>query len=284
MSPQVSLTGIDHIIIAVQDLDQATDDYTQVLGFAPSWRGTHKNYGTKNALFCFENTYLELLAPEADAPASLRLREHIAQHQEGLYGIALGCNDLDQARNALKQQQIDCPEIAQGQGIDATSGAMRTWKNLFLPMAATGGALIFFIEHLTGELRSTDKLPNHVHRLDHLVVQTGQPERLIATYRDTWNIRLSLDQYIEKWGGRMLFFRLNKTTIEVISGPEQSANTKDSFWGLAWNVKDIRATRNRLVQAGVQVSQVRNGRKPDTLVCTVRSHTHNVPTLFIEHT
>jgi len=81
----------------------------------------------------------------------------------------------------------------------------------------------------------------------------------------------------------MLFFRLNKTTLEVIGKKDSEKKIKDSFWGLAWDVDDLVQAHQRLVNEGVEVTDIRNGRKPDTLVCTVKSHTLGVPTLLIEH-
>ena len=53
---------LDHVVIAVRDLDAATADYTALLGREPSWRGEHPKYGTQNTLFRIDNTYIELLA------------------------------------------------------------------------------------------------------------------------------------------------------------------------------------------------------------------------------
>jgi hypothetical protein len=47
-------------------------------------------------------------------------------------------------------------------------------------------------------------------------------------------------------------------------------------------VADIDATHARLAQAGVDVSEVRTGRKPGTRVMTVRSGTCGVPTLLVQ--
>ena len=58
---------------------------------------------------------------------------------------------------------------------------------------------------------------------------------------------------------------------------------RDSFWGLAWSVSDLKAVHRRLTDVGVEVSNIRDGRKPRTIVCTVKSHTRGVPTLLIEH-
>ena len=53
------LDSIDHVIIAVEDLDEASKNYEMILGNPPVWKGEHKEFGTKNTLFNFQNTYLE---------------------------------------------------------------------------------------------------------------------------------------------------------------------------------------------------------------------------------
>ena len=58
----------------------------------------------------------------------------------------------------------------------------------------------------------------------------------------------------------------------------------DKLWGLSWRVANIDATRARLVSAGVDVSEVRTGRKPGTRVLTVRNGTCGIPTLLVERT
>ena len=56
------------------------------------------------------------------------------------------------------------------------------------------------------------------------------------------------------------------------------------MWGLSWRVADIDATRARLVAAGIDVSEVRAGRKPGTRVMSVRDGTCGVHTLVLERT
>ena len=45
------IKSIDHILVAVEDLDKAVEDYSLVFGFGPTWQGSHPSLGTKNALF-----------------------------------------------------------------------------------------------------------------------------------------------------------------------------------------------------------------------------------------
>jgi hypothetical protein len=53
---------------------------------------------------------------------------------------------------------------------------------------------------------------------------------------------------------------------------------------MSWRVADIDATRARLVSAGVEVSEVRAGRKPGTRVLAVHSGACGIPTLLVERT
>ena len=57
------LTALDHVVIAVRDLEAASLQYGELLGLGPSWAGEHPDLGTRNTLYRLGNTYLELLSP-----------------------------------------------------------------------------------------------------------------------------------------------------------------------------------------------------------------------------
>ena len=88
---------------------------------------------------------------------------------------------------------------------------------------------------------------------------------------------------IKTWKRRKLFFRLNKTTIEVIEEKDESETPQDILWGLAWEVEDISKKIDELIADGTDVSKIKKGVKENTLVATIKSHTHNVPTLLIQY-
>ena len=58
---------------------------------------------------------------------------------------------------------------------------------------------------------------------------------------------------------------------------------QDKLWGLTWDVESIEQAHKRLLSEGVDVTPIKKGMKENTLVATVKSHTHNVPTLLIQH-
>ena len=117
--------------------------------------------------------------------------------------------------------------------------------------------------------------------VDHVVVQTKNADAAKKFYGDQLGIRLALEQDVPQWGGTQLFFRTNSMSVEVLA--TEKAGEEDSLWGLALKTDDIIATQKRLAGADIAVSEVREGRKPGTKVCTVKSHHANVATLLIEH-
>ena len=276
------ISSLDHLIIAVKDLDEAEKDYTKVFGMPPVWRGEHKELGTINSIFNLENTYFELLASKGAGLGADLVNNALKQDGEGLTGIVLGTDNIKDVYASISSAGFGIGEISDGEGSNSDNENIRRWQNLFLPPELTRGLFSFVIEHTDGELPSSNYQTSSISKLDHLVINTNDADGFISVYQDIFNIRLALDKVIEHWKKRMLFFRLNKTTIEVIESKDgQPAN--DQLWGLAWEVKNIEDTYQRLIDEGVTVSPVQKGIKENTFVATIKSHTHNVPTLLIEH-
>jgi len=277
------ISTLDHLIIAVEDLNQAEQNYTKILGTNPVWRGRHESLGTANSIFNFKNTYLELLTADGEGLGAELVKNSIEENGDGLAGIVFGVNDMPKTVEELKKEGYTISEPTEGEGSDDMSEKVRKWENLFLPPELTRGLFSFIIQHHDGELPShKEYAKDSINKLDHVVINTNNADSFIETYRDVFKIRLALDKTIEHWNSRMLFFRLNKTTIEVVER-SNNENPKDTLWGLAWEVESIEDTHKRLVSEGVEVSDIKDGLKENTLVATVKSHTHNVPTLIIQH-
>ena len=278
------ISTVDHLIIAVQDLNEAEQNYKKIFGANPVWRGDHKELGTTNVIFNFKNTYLELLASKGEGLGAMLVNNAIEENGDGLIGVVFGAANITEASKSLIEKGFAITEISEGEGQNNNSKELRKWKNFFLPQELSRGIFSFIIEHTEGSLKKHDEYAyDSINKLDHLVINTNDADGFIQIYQNIFKIRLALDKVIEHWDSRMLFFRLNKTTIEVVEKRDEK-EPKDSLWGLAWEVENIKEAHKRLTNNGVEMTPIKKGLKENTLVSTIRSHTHNVPTLLIEHT
>ncbi len=117
--------------------------------------------------------------------------------------------------------------------------------------------------------------------VDHIVLRSRDADDCIRLFNQDLGMRLALDQAVPEWGGRMLFFRCGKLTLEVIQHLEEPVE-QDHFWGITYLCPNLESTLKKLDAAGVAHSELRKGRKPGTLVATVKSHDLGLPTLLIQ--
>lgn len=277
------IENVDHIIVVVEDLGLAEQNYKKIFGIDPVWRGKHEELGTANVLFNFENTYFELLAVNGSGIGADLVNHTINEKGEGLLGLVLGTKNIVQFRDSAIENGYPLSEISTGHGINEQN-EKREWLYQFLPNELSRGIFSFVIEHKSPDLPLLASDKSTVNKLEQVVIKTNDVNGFIKIYKDIYGIRLALDSFVETWKKRILFFRLNKTTIEVIEDKNDKDLPNDSLWGLAWGVQDIKQTRERLLSMNIEVSDIRPGVKEDTLVATISSHTNNVPTLLIEHT
>jgi len=282
------LTSLDHVVVAVSDLEVATATYRSLLGRAPSWRGTHTKLGTANSLFRLSNTYLELLAPDGSGTLADALRTRLALEGEGILGLAFGTPDAAACAAEFRASGLPAADPGEGEGRDSVTGAVRTWRSVLLPAGATRGIVMFAVQHCSPPEALPVGPPDSeeaeiVSGLDHVVVASADLDAAAALYRDGLRLRLALDRRFEQRGLRLLFFRVGGITVELAGqlagAPDKEA--PDRATGLAWRTEDVPAARARLAAAGFEVSEVRRGQKRGSRVCTVRRETHGVSTLLI---
>lgn len=289
MSETKDLISVDHIIIAVRDLAAAEAHYNLIFGRLPSWRGMHPGRGTGNVLYRLDNTYVELYAPIDKGPGADALNAKLDKDGEGLFGLAVGVSSAAEASAALRSRGLDVTEPVAGSGRDQMTGTVREWNTFGIAAGDLRGLSILAIEHKSpAELLPPAKLEKGVaenaavNAADHVVVMTSDAEACKKIFGEQLGLRLALDQSKPEWGVRQLFFRLGGVTLEIVEPLDASKKpAADSFAGLAWNVPDIAAWRERGLAGGADVSEVRPGRKEGTSVATLKNLTHAVPTLLI---
>jgi catechol 2,3-dioxygenase-like lactoylglutathione lyase family enzyme len=277
------ITGLDHVVVLVGDIKAGVAAYQTLFARSPSWQNTGD--GAERVLFTLDNMTLELMSPDGDSATAGRIRTVIAEQGEGLASLCFRTSDIAKMHRRLDRLTLKPEPVAEVESCDATSGATLSWKRTRSATDATRGVRLFFLELARERPLSVRTAVASIPGLDHLVVSTGDPERAAALYGARLGLDMVLDRSHPDWG-RLMFFRCGDLIIEVVvHRPGKVADAaRDKLWGLSWRVADIVATRARLAAAGVDVSDVRPGRKPGTRVLTVRNGTCGVPTLLVQQT
>jgi catechol 2,3-dioxygenase-like lactoylglutathione lyase family enzyme len=280
------LTAFHSVVVEAADFESGVDDYARLLGQSPGWFESKTGQDTRSALFALSNTLLELRCAE---PGSVSR----GPTTRGLAGIRLACDGGDElverytARGApLIDQGI---ATARRCGDETGEADSRSWRSFGVDRAASRSIPVELVADEEGarpawkDVALEDPKAS-IQALDHVVVFSAAIEATRDFYRDGLDIRLALDRSFEGRGVRLIFFRLAGVTIEIGGriDAQTDAAAPDRFGGLAWQVADIDAIQARLRADRFDVSEIRDGNKPGTRVCTVRDPVHDVPTLLIE--
>jgi catechol 2,3-dioxygenase-like lactoylglutathione lyase family enzyme len=274
------ITGLDHIVVLTGDIEAGAAAYQTLFARSPSWRNSGD--GAERVLFTLDNMTLELMAPSGEGATAERIRAVLAAQGEGLASICFRASDISKMHRRLERLVLKPEPVAEVESVDAISGAKLSWKRTRAATDATRGVRMFFLEREQERPLSVRITPGSITAMDHVVIATADPERAAALYGARLGLDMALDRSHPDWG-RLMFFRCGDLIVEVTHRPGKAPETApDRLSGVCWRVTDVDATHARLAGAGVDVSEIRTGRKPGTLVMTVRNGTCGVPTLLVQ--
>jgi len=266
------IEALDHIAVAVKDLDRAASAYGALLGRKADWR--EEASGARHVWFQLSNMALDIVQADGRGESGDRVRAQIAAHGEGLWGLAFAVDNLAETSRILGRRGAPVGEPADLLSTDA-------WRLAFVEPAATFGVSIALAER-SRPSRPKPSAAGGVQGLDHVVINTTHPNRAVALYGARLGLDFRLDRSNPQWGSRLMFFRCGGAVVEVGARLDvEASDAPDRLSGLAWRVADPEAAQARLAKAGFDVSEVRKGRKPGTQVFTVRSGVPGAPTLML---
>jgi catechol 2,3-dioxygenase-like lactoylglutathione lyase family enzyme len=275
------ITGLDHIVLLAREMDAAVAAYETLLAQSVAWR-THGD-GAETATFTLANMSLEIMAPSGAGATGERVRARLDERGDGLASLCFRVAGIDRFQRRLKRLGLTPEDVAPAGSTNALDGATLSWSRTRTAVESTHGVRLFFLE-LAGARpmsRATARAP--IAGLDHVVIATDMPERAAALYGARLGLEMTLDLSRPDWGARLMFFRCGDLVVEIVHRlDEVDAGNPDRLWGVSWRVADIDAARARLASSGVDVSEIRVGRRPGTRVCTVRGGAVGVPTLIIQ--
>lgn len=97
------LRRVDHVALAVSDLETAIDHYQRVWGLTLAHREVVADQGVEEAMFRLGDTYLQLIAPLAPGTPVGRF---IERRGEGLHHIAYEVDSLRQAIASAREHGL----------------------------------------------------------------------------------------------------------------------------------------------------------------------------------
>ena len=129
--------NLDHVAIAVRDLDAAIEDYRSQYGGVPLHREVVEEQGVEEAMIPVGGSYVQLLMPlSPDSPVG----RFIERHGEGLHHVAFAVVDIDRALAHLAQEGARLVDETPRMG---GSGS----RIAFVHPRAFAGTLVELVEH-----------------------------------------------------------------------------------------------------------------------------------------
>jgi len=146
------LSGIDHVLVAVADLDRARLAWER-LGFTLTPRGRHLQQGTGNYCIMFARDYIELLGVVDAAQGAGGLGDFLGTG-EGARGVAFATRSAAATAAELQRRGVaaGAPRDLARQLELPEGTVLPRFKLVSLPPTATPGLSAFVCEHLTPDL------------------------------------------------------------------------------------------------------------------------------------
>ncbi|MGV1003964.1 MAG: methylmalonyl-CoA epimerase [Candidatus Nanopelagicales bacterium] len=138
-----AVTKIDHVGLAVRDLDAAVDFYERAFGFRKAHEEVNEEQGVREAMIAIGDSgqYLQLLAPLNE---NSTIAKFLSKNGEGMQQLAYTVDDLAATSQRLRDAGVRLlyPEAKRG-----TAGS----KINFCHPKDCGGVLVELVEHVAGE-------------------------------------------------------------------------------------------------------------------------------------
>lgn len=215
----ISAIRLDHLVIAVLDLETAVGDYTR-LGFNVIPGGRHTHAPTRNALIYFEDgAYLELI--EWLEPAiGQKWYERLNNTGEGIVDFAVCPEDIDAVINRTGGAAVDYHAPVPGSRVQAGGEEIR-WQLGW----AVHDALPFLCADITPRhLRVPDgacrQHPNGVKGVREIAIGVLNLDIAVLTYERLLQIKASRPHDMgvasERLGFRVASFRVGEANLLLL--------------------------------------------------------------------
>ena len=138
--------NVDHVAIAVPDLERALADFAAQYGVEPLWREVVESQGVEEAMLPVGGSFIQLLQPlHEDTPVG----RFLARRGEGLHHVAFAVPDIEAALDHLADAGArlvdERPRIGGG-----------GHRIAFVHPSAFAGTLVELVEHRVDDAEESD--------------------------------------------------------------------------------------------------------------------------------
>ncbi len=266
------VTGLDHVIIAVRDLEAAAATFRR-LGFTPSSRGEHAEWGTANLCLMFGNDYIELLAAVAEGGPAERVRTFTGV-REGLMGLVFATDD---AESDCRRLGVEAPGRLSRTVATAQGPRLARFVAGPLPPETTPGVASFLCQHLTPEVLRQPGWTDHANgagAIASITAVVADPVGLIPAWDGLIGPAASTatDDTVAVRTGRGLIFLCRPGDLDLLhpGADDEDAPSPPAMVALTITVADIGTAADVLSANGVRFSRDGGGiRVPSSEACGV---------------
>lgn len=127
---------VDHVGIAVRDLDAAIDLYSRIFGVSLAHRERVEEQGVEEAMFRVGESWIQLLQPLGD---DTPVGKFIAKRGEGVHHVGYGVSDLRTVLDHLKAEGVPLIDAEPRRGSRGSQVA-------FVHPKGVGGVLVELVQ------------------------------------------------------------------------------------------------------------------------------------------
>jgi methylmalonyl-CoA/ethylmalonyl-CoA epimerase len=127
---------IDHVAVAVEDLDEAVALYRDRLGMNLQHRETVEQFGVEAVLLGIGDAHVELLKPVSPDSG---LRRFLERRGPGMHHVAYRTDDIDSALESVRAAGLQLIDERPRRGV-------RNSRVAFMDPKSTGGVLMELVE------------------------------------------------------------------------------------------------------------------------------------------
>ncbi|MBE0619559.1 MAG: VOC family protein [Burkholderiales bacterium] len=273
------IKGIDHVVIAVRDLDSAQDTFRR-MGFTLTPRG-HHTLGSQNHCVMFGRDYFELLM----VPQRLPGREYyydFARVGDGLAAVAL---KTDNARGAFGE--LTAAALAPSEPVDfsrpvqlAQGPKTASFRITQLGLEQTPGGQVFLCQHFTRDVVWRPEYQTHANTatgLAALAIVSADVSATAAAYERLFDVKArAIDEgLLVNTGDTPIAIASEPALAKRLPGVWISARHQPCMAALFIRVGDRELAERTLRAGGLHPT-----RMPDGSVAVGAAEAHGVAIIF----